>query len=181
MARGGSAARRYAEAAFEVAGRDRTYERWRDELSLAAQVIGAPEVARIVGSKNVPLVDREALIQRALGTQVQPQVLNLIRLFLRRDKLDLLPAVAIEFKSLLNRRQGIVQALVTSASPLTAQEDAAVRDKVTRLAGAEVDLSTRVDPALIGGLTVRIGDRLIDASVRGRLERLREDLLARSR
>jgi F-type H+-transporting ATPase subunit delta len=181
MARGGSAARRYAEAAFEVAGRDGTHERWRDELALAAQVLGTPEVARIVGSKHVPLANREALIRRALGTRVQPQVLNLIRLFVRRDKLDLLPAVAAEFKALLNRRQGIVPAVVTSASPLTAAEDAAVRLKVARIAGAQVDLSTRVDPALIGGLTVRIGDRLIDASVRGRLERLREDLLARSR
>ena len=181
MARGGSAARRYAEAAFQVAGRDGTYEPWRDELLLASQVLGAPSVARVVGSKQVPFAQRDALIQRALGTSVQPQVLNLIRLFVRRDKLDLLPAVAAEFKSLLNRRQGVVQAVVTSASPLTAQEDAAVRAKVSRLAGAEVDLSARVDPALIGGLTVRIGDRLIDASVRGRLERLREDLLARSR
>ena len=181
MARGASAARRYAEAAFDVAGRDHTYERWRDELSLAAQVLGAPEVARIVTSKSVPLTHREALMERALGSHVQPQVLNLIRLLARRDKLDLLPAVAAEFKALLNRRLGIVPAVVTSAAPLTNAEDAAVRLKVASLAGAEVDLSTRVDPALIGGLTVRIGDRLIDASVRGRLERLREDLLARSR
>jgi len=104
-----------------------------------------------------------------------------VRLLARRERLDLLPVVAAEFTTLLNRRRGIVPALVTSAAPLTPAEDAAMRAKVTQLAGAEVDLSTRVDPALIGGVTVRIGDRLHDASVRGRLERLREDLLARSR
>lgn len=181
MARGGSAARRYAEAAFELAGRDSTDERWRDELVLAAAVLGDRDVARVVSSRSVPFADREALISRALGTHVQPQVLNLVRLLARREKLDLLPAVAAEYRSLLNRRRGIVPAVVTSAAPLTPQEDVAVRAKVAQIAGAEVDLATQVDPALIGGLTVRIGDRLIDASIRGRLERLREDLLARSR
>jgi F-type H+-transporting ATPase subunit delta len=181
MARGGSAARRYAEAAFDIAGRDQTYERWRDELAMAAQVLSEPRVARIVSSRSVSSADREGLIDRALAARVQPQVINLIRMLVRRDRLDLLPAIAGEFKALLNRRRGVVPAVVTSASPLTAQEDAAVRAKVAQLAGTEVDLSTRVDPGLLGGLTVRIGDRLIDASVRGRLERLREDLLARSR
>ena len=181
MARGGSAARRYAEAAFELAGRDRSHERWRDDLRLAADVLGERDAARIVTSRSVRFVDREALITRALGSRVLPGVLNLIRLLARREKLDLLPAVAADFHALLNRQRGIVPALVTSAAPLTPDEDAAVRAKVVRLAGSEVDLTTQVDPALIGGLTVRIGDRLIDASVRGRLERLREGLLARSR
>lgn len=181
MARGGSAARRYAEAAFELAGRDRSHERWRGELRLAADVLGERDVSRIVTSRNVPLAEREALITRALGSSVLPQVLNLIRLLARRGKLELLPAVAGEFQALLNRQRGIVPALVTSAAPLSAEEGAAIRAKVVRLAGSEVDLSTRVDPSLIGGLTVRIGDRLFDASVRGRLERLREELLARSR
>jgi len=181
MARARSGGRRYAEAAFELAGRDSTFDRWRDDLRLAASVLGDADVARVVGSQSLPLNEREAVIDRALGGDVLPQVLNLVRLLARRGRLDLLPVVAAEFTTLLNRRRGIVPALVTSAAPLTPAEDAAMRTKVRQLAGAEVDLSTRVDPALIGGVTVRIGDRLHDASVRGRLERLREDLLARSR
>ena len=181
MARGGSAARRYAEAAFEIAGRDSTHDQWRDDLTLAADVLGDVNVARVVTSRSIPFSDRQAVIDQALSGRVLPQVENLVRLLARREKLDVLPRVAAEFKSLHNRRRGIVPAVVTSAAPLTPAEDTALRAKVTRLAGAEVDLLTRVDPELIGGLTVRIGDRLIDASVRGRLERLREDLLARSR
>lgn len=181
MARTRSGGRRYAEAAFDLAGRDSTFDRWRDDLRLAASVLGDAGVARVVGSQSLPFEERVAVIDRALSRDVQPQVLNLVKLLARRDRLDLLPVVAAEFTTLLNRRRGIVPAIVTSAAPLTPAEDAAMRAKVAQLAGAEVDLSTRVDPALIGGVTVRIGDRLHDASVRGRLERLREDLLARSR
>ena len=65
---------------------------------------------------------------------------------------------------------------MTSAIPLEPAEVEALRERIAGMAGGTVDLTTAVDPALIGGLTVRVGDTLIDASVRGRLERLRERL-----
>jgi F-type H+-transporting ATPase subunit delta len=108
-------------------------------------------------------------------------VFNLVRLLLQRGRLDLVGPIAGEYHRLLNVRRGIVSAVVTSATPLTADEDAAIRGRVAALTGTTVDVTTAVDPTLIGGLTVRIGDRLIDASVRGRLERLREQLLAGAR
>jgi F-type H+-transporting ATPase subunit delta len=69
-----------------------------------------------------------------------------------------------------------VTATVTSAAPLTPDEHAAVRSRVEAIAGSGVDLKAAVDPALLGGLTIQVRDQLIDASVRGRLERLRGDL-----
>ena len=110
-----------------------------------------------------------------------PPALNLVRLLARRGNLALLASVATEYQRLLNAKRGVVSAIVTSASPLTKDEDAAIRTRVAQMTGTTVDVQTAVDPALIGGLTVRIGDRLIDASVRGRLERLREQLLAGTR
>ena len=70
------------------------------------------------------------------------------------------------------------EARVTSAAPLTAEETEKVRDWITRRTGQSVDLQVGVDEGLIGGLTVRLGDTLLDASVRGRLERLRNQLTA---
>ena len=77
---------------------------------------------------------------------------------------------------LLNAHRGIVVATVTSAVPLTTDETAEIRTRVEAMAGSTVDLRTEVDPALLGGLTVQVGDRLLDASIRGRLERLRDQL-----
>ena len=181
MARGGSAARRYAEAAFAIAERDNTLDRWREDLRLAADVTGQEQVARVVTSPMVPLGEREKLIERLLAAHLSKPAFNLVRLLAQRGSLELLGPVASEYQRLLNQKRGVVTALVTSAKPLTADEDAAIRARVAALTGATVDVRTAVDPDLIGGLTVRIGDRLIDASVRGRLERLREQLLSGAR
>jgi F-type H+-transporting ATPase subunit delta len=129
----------------------------------------------------VPLPQREKVVADLLATRVAKPAYALVRLLLERHKLELLGPIAAEYQRLLNQKRGVVSALVTSAKPLTPDEDAAVRARVAQLTGATVDVTTAVDPALIGGLTVRIGDRLIDASVRGRLERLREQLLTGAR
>jgi F-type H+-transporting ATPase subunit delta len=181
MARTGTAARRYAEAVFQLAERDESFDRWRDELRLAADVTNDPAVQRMLDSPMRPLPERERLLTELLGSRLSKPVFNLVRLLLQRGRLDLVGPIAGEYNRLLNVRRGIVSAVVTSATPLTADEDAAIRGRVAALTGTTVDVTTAVDPSLIGGLTVRIGDRLIDASVRGRLERLREQLLAGAR
>lgn len=181
MARGGSAPRRYAEAVFEIAGRDNALDRWRDDLRLAAEVAADQQVARVVNSPMKPLSERETIVEHLLAGRISKPAFNLVRLLVQRGNLDLLGPIAAEYQRLLNRERGIVSALVTSATPLTGDEDTAIRARVAQLTGTTVDVQTAVDPALIGGLTVRIGDRLIDASVRGRLERLREQLLAGAR
>lgn len=181
MARGGSAARRYAEAVFELADRDNSLDRWREDLALSADVAADDRVVRVVNSPMVPLADREELVGRMLRTRLAKPAFNLVLLLVRRGNIALVAAIAAEYQRLLNERRGVVSAVVTSAARLTADEDKAIRARVAQLTGATVDVTTAVDPDLIGGLTVRIGDRLIDASVRGRLARLREQLMAGAR
>ena len=77
--------------------------------------------------------------------------------------------------------RGVVAATVTSAAPLEKDEVGEIAARLGSMTGQTVKLATAVDPSLIGGLTVRVGDRMIDASVRGRLERLRDDLVAGTR
>jgi len=81
----------------------------------------------------------------------------------------------------VDREHGVVVANIASAEPLEPADLAAIAERVGAGAGARVEVHATVDPELIGGLTVRVGDRLIDASVRGRLERLRDSLIAGSR
>ncbi len=181
MARGGSAARRYAEAVFQLAERDQALDRWRDDLNLAAEVASDARVAKAVNSPMLPLARREELVEQLLGSRLSKPAFRLVRLLVQRGNLELVGAIAAEYQRLLNKKRGVVSAIVTSAAPLTKGEDEAIRARVAQLTGTTVDVTTTVDPALIGGVTVRIGDRLIDASVRGRLERLREQLLAGAR
>jgi F-type H+-transporting ATPase subunit delta len=94
----------------------------------------------------------------------------------RRGRIELLPRVAAELRRMWEQRQGIVHAVVTSAAPLSQAEGDAVRDKLAAMTGDTVELELQVDPSLLGGVLVHMGDRLIDGSVRGRLERLRARL-----
>ena len=178
MARRDTAARRYAEAAFEVAQRDGTVETWRAELDATATVVADPTAGRALASPAVPLETRLEAVDRSLSGLASAPVLNLIKLMVRRGRIEQLPRVAAEFRRLDNARQGVTLATATSAAALDPDDVQALTARLEQMTGGRVELDLQIDPALLGGLVVRVGDRLIDGSVRGRLERLRNQLVS---
>ena len=158
MARSTTAARRYAEAAFEIALRDSTVDAWRSELDQAAAV--------------------KAAITKGLGSSVSAPVLNLILFMVRRGRIEDLSSVAAEFRRLDDERNGVTHAVATTASPLEPSEIKLLTTRLETMTGGKVELTVETDPSVLGGLIVRVGDRLIDGSVRGRLERLRSQLVS---
>ena len=181
MPRPTSAARRYAEAAFDLASRDDSHEEWDEDLRLAALLVGDQRVARLVDNPARPFRERDEIIGRLLEKRVSQQALNLVRLLAQRGRIELLPAVSREFSRLFDHLRGVVPATVTSASPLEQEQEDAIRARVEEITGGTVRLTSAVNPDLIGGVMVQVGDQLIDSSVRGRLERLRDQLVAGSR
>ena len=177
MARRDTAPRRYADAAFEIGLRDGTLEVWRRELDAAAGMLGDGRVADALGNPATPLDQRVQAAQGIFAELSQP-VRNLVLLLVRRGRIEQLPRVAAEFGRLDDQRNGLTHATATSAAPLGADEVRAIAARLEALTGGRVALDTSVDPAILGGIVVRIGDRLIDGSVRGRLERLRGRLAA---
>lgn len=178
MARPGtSTARRYAEAAFEIAERDKNTELWLAQLDRLAAALTDDEVVRRLEDPETSFDKRHDSF-KALFTdgQMLPQVYNLIGLMLRRRRLEMVGDVAREFRRLYNRREGIHEAVATSAAKLDDTEINALRSRLEQMTGGRVDLTFNVDPQLLGGVQVRLGDLLIDGSVRGRLERLRTKL-----
>jgi F-type H+-transporting ATPase subunit delta len=181
MARPSTSARRYAEAAFELARQDDSLERWQDDLRLVADVAADPALAGVLDNPAVPFPSRREVLEKLLGNRVSRQALNLTLLLAKRGRISALPAVVAEYKRLVDRERGVVVATVTSAIPLEPAELEAIGARIREMTQAQVELDVRDDPELIGGITVRIGDRLIDASVRGRLERLRDRIVAGAR
>jgi F-type H+-transporting ATPase subunit delta len=177
MAKRDSAPRRYAEAAFEIALRDDTVEVWRGELDDAASTLETIGLESTLANPAIPLDQRIEAADQLFASLSQP-VRNLVLLLLRRRRIEQLPRVASEFRRLDDLRKGIVHATATSAAPLGADETRAITARLEQLTGGQVELETAVDPDLLGGVVVRVGDRLIDGSVRGRLERLRRQLAA---
>ncbi len=178
MAQRDTSARRYAEAAFQVATRDGTVESWRAELDAAGEIAADDQVGRMLANPAVALETRTEMAESIFGKVVGRPVLNLIGLMLRRGRIEQLSRVAAEFRRLDNARQGITLATATSAAPLSPDEIRVLTTRMEELTGGRVELEVQVDPSLLGGLVVRIGDRLIDGSVRGRLERLRNQLVS---
>ena len=178
MATHRGSARRYAEAAFEIAERDQPVDAWLGDLDAAASALGAGDAVHLLSNPAVPIADREKVVRDVLGPRVSAKTVNLLLLLVRRGRADLLGAVAAEFRRLYDRREGISHATVTSAAPLDDAEVRALNERLKGMTGGRVEVAYEVDPAILGGVVVRIGDRLIDGSVRGRLERLRNRLAA---
>jgi F-type H+-transporting ATPase subunit delta len=173
-------ARRYAEAGYQLAERDGTVEEWMAQLELAGTIARDPAVVRRLEDPAVPFDVRRAALLDAMGGDLLPPVGNLLALLLRRRRIEQLTRIGREFRRIYNQRHDITAATVVSAAELESDEVDALRQRVERLAGGSVELELQVDPSLLGGVQLRLGDRLIDGSVRGRLERLRHDLTARA-
>ena len=171
------AGRRYAEAAFELAARDKTVSTWQRDLAFAAELARDARVTAAADSPAVPVAVRRKVVRKLLSTRVSPLALNLALLLAERGRFSILPDVSSEYDALVRKSLGIVAATVTTPAPLSQRELAAVKKRVEELAGGRVELSTAIDASLLGGLRVRIGDLQIDASVSGRLERLRARLV----
>jgi F-type H+-transporting ATPase subunit delta len=170
-----STARRYAEAAFEIAERDDSMEAWLAAFAVAEERLAGPEVLHLLANPAIPGDDRLAALARILGDAVEGAPRNLLALMVRRGRFELLPMVSREFLRLYRRREGIVEATVTAVVELDEAELTALQERLAAITGSRIELQAQVDPELLGGVQVRVGDQLIDGSVRGRLERLRAE------
>ena len=103
-------------------------------------------------------------------------LLNLAFILLRRGRTSLAPGIAEAYQDLLDEARGVSHATVTTAVPLTDEELEVVKKKLAEIAGGEVVVETKVDEEILGGVVVRIGDRLIDGSTRNRLLELKQQL-----
>jgi F-type H+-transporting ATPase subunit delta len=177
MARRDTAARRYAEAAFEIGRADRTLDRWERDLQQLSAALADEQLRTLAEHPAVPYADKERVMRRVAG-DVSPEALNLVLLMIRRGRPRAIPRMVEHFANLVRRERGVALAEVRTALPLDEQQRTAVMDRLHELTGDEIEINEVVDEGLIGGITVRIGDRLYDASVRSRLERLRARLTA---
>jgi F-type H+-transporting ATPase subunit delta len=169
------AARRYAEAAFQIAREQGTEERWSEGLSLMAAIFSDPEVAAVMQEARVSTADKMSMAERALEG-ADPMVLNLARLLVHRSRTALAPQIAEALQELVDAERGIAHAVVTTAVPVSEAEARAVAEKLSEISGRQVVVETQVDEGIIGGLIARIGDRLIDGSTRSQLSALKRRL-----
>jgi F-type H+-transporting ATPase subunit delta len=174
-----SAAKRYAQAVFNLGKERGTLDQWQGDLALLASMVADSRIATYLTNPSVSAENKIAAIESAMAEwNVQPETHNLARMLVERDRVNLVPEIRELFDDQMRAEHDIVVAQVTTAEPLSDAERALVQDKLENLTGKHVQLEARVDPDLIGGIIIRIGDEVIDGSVRNKLEKLRSRLVA---
>ena len=174
MALSGSAARRYAEALLALGSDERTVGDFRASLERLAPVFDRFTIAGL-RDPSVPVKQRIEALSSAL--KGEPEVIrSLLLLLLESDRIALVPQIAIAFGDLVDRREGIAKARITTAVAL---DEPARRELVSRLereSGTKLRATFAVDPTLIAGAKVQVGDHLIDSSVHAKLVALGRQL-----
>lgn len=170
----------YAEALLGAATHANETQAVVDELEeLVADVWSGPRsLGQLLASPSIDAAEKDRLLLRVLDNRTRPTTLNFLRVLNRKGRLELLPSIVHRAAAEWNRRLGRVPVAVRSAVPLDKAQQAALTAKLHTLLDATPILKLDVDPSLIGGMVVQVGDVVYDASVRSRhLEQLRRKLL----
>lgn len=171
-------ARPYAEAVFRLAQGENDLAGWSLRVQSLALIVSDAQAARLIADPAVS-TDRVAdLIIEVAGNDLGERGGNFVKVLAENDRLSLLPEISAQFETLKANAEGTLEATITSAQALTqAQIDDLVAGLKTKFSRA-VNVQVAVDPELIGGAVIAIGDQVIDGSVKGRLQRMSSALQA---
>jgi F-type H+-transporting ATPase subunit delta len=185
MAELATIARPYAEALFEAAqapaagaAAGATAALWAPALDALAALVGEPDVAAALSNPDLSDARRFELISGLCGQPLPAPVAELLRLTIENGRLAALPQVAAQFQALRNAAAGVADCTIESAFPLGGAELASLVAALSRKFPLQLKPVVRVNPQLIGGVRVTVGDRVLDSSVRARLEAMQSRLTA---
>lgn len=167
-----AAAKRYAEAVFELASEEGRIDGWQRQLTELRDLMGDPAVAAVLKNPTIAPSRREELIADALA----PEAANLARLLVEGDRVDEAAGILEEYEQLADEAAGRVRATVTTAVELSTDDRESLQQQLSKRLGKEVRLTAAVDRRIVGGLKLQYGDHLIDASLANRLQQLRRRL-----
>jgi len=168
---------RYAAALFGAAVKAKAEEAiLADLLSLREFAEQDPRLQQFLEAPDVLTEAKLAVIDKVLGPRVHALVISLIRLMMRKKRVQHMPLVLDAYRALVEESLGMARAQVTSAVPLPRDLAEELHARLERLTGKKVQLETREDPSIVGGLIVTVGGKILDGSLRHRLEELGEDL-----
>ncbi len=174
-----ASARRYAQAVFELALENRELEKWFDDLTLLSDSVSNQEFLDFLSQPRVTSEEKIRVVRDALGDSVGPLALNLMSLLATKNIAHILPGITDQYQELLDAQQGIERAEAVTAIPLDDDEQRRITEMLSALSGRDVRLTARVDAEILGGMIIRIGDRVMDGSTRSRLRAMRRELAER--
>lgn len=176
-------ARRYSGALYEEADATGVLDAVDDDVLMLIETLESNgELARFFKSPVIPQEKKDKVVRELLSDRIEDLTLRFLRLLIRKDRETMTKPILDQYQTLRDEQRGIVDAEVTVARPLEDEDREALTEALEKKTGKTIRLHVEEDADLIGGLIVRIGDRVFDASVRNKLtnlhDRLRDSSLA---
>ena len=171
-------ATRHAQEVFKKALEKKELNRWQADLRRIASLAKDTTLFALLENPEVPFDDKAKVLSERLG-DTNPLALKLVSLLVSKGRLSMIDDIADEYQRLLDNYRGIEGAEVaevTTAIPLDDEDRLRLAQRLTSIIDKPVVLKPKVDSSLIGGIIVRVGDKLIDGSIRSRLEALKKEL-----
>ena len=167
-------AKPYAKAAFEFANEHKAIEQWSSELGAFASIVESDAVANIIAS---PMLSQSEIVA-VVKDQLDQNFANFLSLIADNKRLELLPSIALQFEEIKNVQSNNRLASVTLAYKAGTALLEGLRLSLEKKFDCSIDLDVKIDPAIIGGTIVKVGDTVIDDSVSGSLEKMKSILLS---
>jgi len=164
--------RPYAVAAFRLAKEQNSLARWSEMLGYASAVASDAQIKAVIDDPKVIASDLERLFLSLCEKKLDKAGENLIKMLVEYGRLALLPEVAQAFEELKAQDEGVLEAEITAATQPSDSEIKALVKRLEAKFGKKIETSVKVDPEIIGGIKIVIGDTVIDASVRGQLQEM---------
>ncbi|MCW5936465.1 MAG: ATP synthase F1 subunit delta [Fimbriimonadaceae bacterium] len=171
-------ARRYARALFNAAKKQGIVKSVEDDLALIGTVTSnTPGFRRFLNDPSAPQATKLSLFEKAFSDRVTATTMGFLRLVLEKGREDSLDLVRYAFVELRREDEGVVRAVVTTTRDLSEEERRRIVDRLTRASGKTIEAEFEIDPSLIGGIRVAYASYVLEGSVKGALDRMRERLI----
>lgn len=168
---------RYAAALLRTAVAHGELDRIEQDLDLLVRSVTAEEtLSRFLDNPRETPATKKQLVDKVFGDKLSPAALNFFHLLIEKKRHAYLATIAELFKEHANAVRGVAVAKARVAKPLTPEAEAAIKTSVKELTGRDVRLEVEIDPSVVGGVHLRVGNRLIDYTLQRQLERLRENI-----
>lgn len=177
MAEKSTIARPYAQAVFELARDQQALDKWSTIMTNLSLVIQQPEMLQIIQSPDVASDRVIELIGGIIGDELDESGINLLKLLAENERLALVPEIAALYEAERSEAEGAIDAEVTSAHPLSEEQQTALSGALAKRLGREINLAASVDETLIGGAIIRAGDLVIDGSAIAQLGKMNRELM----
>lgn len=172
-------AKKYAAAMFELAQEENKLKKYGEQLEEIRQLFASqPMLKAYMGNPQIQSAEKKELLNKVFGDDVEKSVRNFMLLLVDKHRITLIEEIVGKYQALSNEAQNIMIAHVTTAVALTKQQEKALTAKLEAITDKHIQLKTHIDKSIIGGIVVKMGDKLIDGSVTSKIKSLEKQLMA---